>query len=60
MSEQNEISERISVLLDNIADNIPSDSGISTHRMEDRLEKIWNKLDDLNSNLSDISYNTAG
>jgi len=59
MTEQNEISDRISVLLDNISENIPRESGVSTHRIEDNLEKIWNKLDDLNSNLSDISYNTS-
>lgn len=59
MTEQNEISDRISNSLDNISQNIPRESGVSTHRIEDRLEKIWDKLEDVNSNLNDISYNTS-
>ena len=52
MKEQNEISDRISVLLE----NIPRESGVSTHKIEDRLEKIWDKLEEVNSNIEDINH----
>jgi|SRR5690554_3223930 len=55
MKEQNEISDRISVFLENISENIPRESGVSTHKIEDRLEKIWDKLEEVNSNIEDIN-----
>lgn len=59
MENQNEISERISDQLENIDNNLPSGSNISTSLIETRLDKIWEKLDDMNSNLGYIESNTG-
>lgn len=60
MEEQNEISDSIVKSLDKIADNIPRESGLTTHKIEASLEKIWDRLDDLNVTLHDIYFNISG
>ena len=58
MENQNDLTEQLLNKMENIYQEIPSENNVSTYKIEDRLEKIWNKLDDMNSNLGDISSNT--
>ncbi|MDX1830483.1 MAG: hypothetical protein R3342_13165 [Lutibacter sp.] len=59
VANQNEISERIANSLDNISDNIPQESGVSTSLIESRLESVWDKLDDIGDTLNAIQFNTG-
>ena len=59
LEKQCELSDKIITRLEYIQDNLPETAYVSTSKIEDRLERIWDKLEDLNSNLDQISYNTS-
>lgn len=59
LERQIELSENIDNNSGSIERNLPETTYVNTSTMENRLEQIWNKLDELNDNLSQISYNTG-
>lgn len=58
MEYQNEVSDRISNQLDHLYNDMPSGS-VNLTRVEDRLEKISDKLNSMDTLLGYIETNTA-
>ena len=65
LEKQNNFFKRIAESLENIEENMPSPSSISTDHIESLLDRLndkydttTDKLDNINSTLTDISYNT--
>lgn len=54
LSSQNEIASLTTASLDKISNKIPRESGISTYHIENKLEDIWDKLDDIGEMLNSI------
>lgn len=65
LEKQNDLLERIADILDRIEDNLPTENSVDTDRIEtlldranDKADRLIDKMEDVNSTLTEIRYNT--
>lgn len=65
LEKQSDLLERIADTLDRIEDNLPNENSVDTDHVEtlldranDKTDRLIAKMDDINSTLTEIRYNT--